>query len=518
MPWSVMSDSLGFGRSDAGVMVNTTQAMRLSTVFTCIRVISEDLSRISLDIIQEMPDDSVKIAKHHKYYQLLHDRPNPLLSSGDWRKMMLIHMCLFGNGYSYIKRDNAARPISLLPLDPARTSLVQKEGQLLYATTFTQNGEVEYIDPSDMLHFRAGILTLGMVGVSPIQECKNMVGLGIALEKFSAQFFGNGARATGIFSHPENLDPEAYDKLKKSLYQAVTGDNALRPLILEEGMTYKQLTIPPGDCEFIDQRKFTKEEIAQVFRVPLHLLQDLTRATNANLEFQGTEYVRHCLVPYAKTMEDEIKFKLIGNGPFVAEHNFADLQRGDNAALTTSLVGLRNAGVYSANQVLKGLRQNPIPAEEGGNIRIVQGAFIPLDSLLNFGAEQAANATQTETVDTEADTETGTPAAYHLPGILNSYRPMFRDAVGRSINRANDPAFMKKAFYPVVNSLYQTYLAMRFGSTELTKNDLDKIGAITDHIVNSAGTWNKEKAAEIATQITNECFDTMSSGVYKNEK
>src|ERR1035441_2764458 len=327
-----------------------------------------------------------------------------------------------------------------------------------------------------------------------------MIGLGIALEKFSCQFFGNGARTTGIFSHPENLDPEAYAKLKKSLEQAATGATALRPLILEEGMTYHQLTIPQNDAQFVETRKFSKEEICQVFRVPLHLVQDLVRATNANLEFQGTEYVRHCLIPYAKTIEDEIKFKLLGtNTPFVVEHNFLDLQRGDNASLTTSLVGLRNAGVYSANEVLKGLRQNPIPKEEGGDIRIVQGAFIPLDSLLNFSADDADNATQ---VQTDTDSGTGEPLARHLGSILNSYRPMFRDAVGRAINRSSDPAFAKKAFHPIVNSLFQTYLAMRFGPVDLTKDDLDKINTITNKIVNSTGTWTKEKAAEIDRKST----------------
>src|ERR1039458_6832026 len=136
LPWSVMTENLGFGRSDAGVEVNASTAMRLSTIYACCRIISEDLSRISLDVIQEMPDESVKVAKHHKYYSLLHDRPNPLLSSSDWRKLMLIQMCLYGNGYSYIKRDASARPISLLPLDAPRTSLVAKNGKPLYATTF----------------------------------------------------------------------------------------------------------------------------------------------------------------------------------------------------------------------------------------------------------------------------------------------------------------------------------------------------------------------------------------------
>jgi HK97 family phage portal protein len=508
LPWSVLSDNLGFGRSDAGVLVNTTQAMRYSTIYACVKIISEDLSRLSLDIFQQLPNGGVRVATEHKNYYTIHDRPNANMSSMTWRMTMLTHMCLFGNGYSYIKRDGAARVIALIPLDPARTSAVMKNGEFMYATTFTQNGDVELVDPENMLHFRTGPSTNGISGMSPIQQCKNMVGLGIAAEKFGAQFFGNGARATGVFSHPESLDPEAYENLKKSLHQAVTGETSLRPLVLEEGMEYKQISIAPNDAQFIDTRKFQKEDIAQCFRVPLHLLQDLTRATNANLEFQGTEYVRHCLIPYAVQMEQEIKYKIIGKGPYVVEHNFQDLQRGDFPSLTTALLALRNGGVYSANDVLRGLRQNPIPEEEGGDIRIVQGAFIPLDSLLYYYNEQSPfpNPDNPGTPDVETDSDKGAPAAHHKIAIFNSFRPLFRDAVGRSINRANDPAFVKKAFHPLVNSLYQTYSAMRYGSADVSKDDLDRIGKVADEIVTASNAWTKETAAETARKLTEQCF------------
>jgi HK97 family phage portal protein len=486
------------------VLVNTAQAMRYSTIFSCVKIISEDLSRLSLDIFQEMPDGSLRLAKNHKNYNMIHTRPNANMSSMTWRLQVLTSLCLFGNAYTYIKRDNAARAIALLPLDPARTSAVQINGELMYATTFTQNGDVEYVDPENMLHFRTGPSMNGLTGLSPIQQCKNMVGLGIAAEKFGAQFFGNGARATGIFSHPQQLDPEAYENLKKSLHEAVTGDTALRPLILEEGMQYKQLSIPPNDAQFIDTRKFTKEEISQCFRVPLHLLQDLQRATNANLEFQGTEYVRHCLMPYAVQIEQELQYKILGSGPFIIEHNFQDLERGDFPSQTTAYLQLRNAGVYSANEVRRGLRQNPIPTDEGGDVRMVQGAFIPLESLLHFDNEPIGP----ETVQT--DPTEGSPASFHKPSLINSYRPLFRDAVGRAVNRANDPVFIRKALHPVVNSLYQTFLAMKFGNVDLTKRDLESIGAMVETIVTDSGKWTKETAAKTATEITERCFDAFS--------
>jgi HK97 family phage portal protein len=373
LPASSMFESLGLGRSDAGVLVNEKQAVRLTTCYSCIKVISEDLSRLSLDVFQQMPDGSMRLATEHRCYSLLHDRPNPNMSSMVWRGCMLTSICTNGNAYSWIKRDRANRVIALVPLDAGKTSPVKVDGKLMYATTQTDSGEAFYIATEDMLHFMNMSLD-GIIGLSPIQMCKNAFGLGLASEKFGAQFFGNGARTTGIFSHPAHLDPDAYENLKKSLNERLTGDSALRPLLLEEGMKYDQLTVNPNDAQFLETRKFQKEEIAQLYRVPMHLLQDLSRSSLNNIEHQGLDWVRFGLAPRAVNMEQEINFKLLGRG-YMCEHNFNEMQRGDFLSQTTGLLALRDGGVYSANDVLKALRQNQIPEDQGGNIRLVQGAM-----------------------------------------------------------------------------------------------------------------------------------------------
>ena len=497
-----------FGNSDLDIQpLSPEQAMRFSTVFSCVRIISEDLGRLSLDIFQKMPDGSMRLAQNHKNYYLLHDRPNDNMSSQTFRMAMLANVCLYGNAYAWVKRDNAARVIALVPLNGKKTSAVLKDGKLLYGTTQTPSGSVAYIDPEDCLHFHGPTLD-GITGMTPLQ-CHNMVSLAAASEKFSLQFYTNGTRATGIFSHPQSLDPEAYAALKQSLYESATGSTALRPIVLEEGMTYQQLTINPNDAQQLEQKKFSKEEIAQCYRIPMHLLQDLVRSNNASLEFQGTEYVRHCLMPYATQLESEIKFKILGKGPFIAEHNFQDLTRGDLATQTTAFIALRNAGIYSANDVLRGLRQNPIPTDEGGDIRIVQGAFITLDSLLIEDEP-----IKPETPGQEApDTTEGDPAAYHKAQFTNSYRPLFRDAVGRSVHRGNDAAFVKKAFQPTVASMMQAVLAQRCGMAELTDKDLKVVAEIVNTIATDSATWKKEEASAIATRLTNEVFDTLTRGI-----
>jgi HK97 family phage portal protein len=503
LPMSALFDTMGLGRSDAGNLINDKQAMRMTTVFSCVKVISQDLSGVSFDLFQALPNDATRKAIEHRLYPLLHDRPNPNMSSMTWRGAMIAQMLLTGNAYSFIKRDKAARVIALVPLDAAKTSSMRlKDGTLKFATTQTENGQVAYLNTEDVLHFMPFSLD-GLVGLSPIGMCKNAVGIGLAAEKFGAQFFASGARSTGVLSYPGVLDPEAYSNLKKSVDEWATGENALKPIILEEGLKWEQISVPPNDAQWIELRKFQKEEVAQLFRVPMHMLQDLMRSNNSNLEHQGREYVQFCLRPIAEVMEQEINFKLLG-GSYSASHNFFDLQRGDFASLTTALISLRNSGIYSLNDVLRQLQENPVSADEGGDLRIVNGTFIPLDSLLLEDPKPAAPETH------QTDSSQSTPAALRKSAILASYRPLFRDAVGRSINRNGDGEFIKKAFQPIVNSMLQTFLAANFGSSTLMQKDLDLIGKIVGVVVNDAATWDKTKASEIATRNTQQVFELLA--------
>jgi HK97 family phage portal protein len=898
LPPSALFESLGLGRSDAGVLINEKQAVRITTVFGCWRVISQDLSRCSLDIFQTLPDESVRVAKEHKYYSLLHDRPNPNMSSMVWRSAMLVSVCSHGNGYSFIKRDGHAKAFELHVLDPGKTAPVRLGGRLMYATTQTTTGAVEYVDPWNMLHFK-GLSTDGIVGLSPIQTCKNAFGLTLAAEKFGAQFFGNGARATGVFSHPGSLEAEAYENLKKSVREIMTGENALRPLILEEGMTWHQMSIPPEDAQFLATRKFQKEEIACLYRVPMHLLQDLTRclpgdaevfteegprplreirpgdfiwsyekesgrivrsevsrlwvngfdkiltikttnrtlrcnakhkvlarvrvlapslaavggfrgedgnlyklswkndwveageleagdaiislkalpesgttdvlpsgrkatvgfmefcgllladgnvfknkgrpggvnisrastalymdhyrdvmrkefhrtefteqerstkfrsvalaveldllglsgtaltkrvpgwvyllpaelrlaflrgfldgdgtvdkhgrivyriinqemlsglrhlcaglgipvtnvqkinnrrtayirnrkvtgkhdlysftcsdpganrrigsndpryierfasgkpfgrkgrayprfggkdfdnselelsrivsvncseieqevfdlevkdthtfiselvvvrnSTNNNIEHQGLDYVRFCLAPLAVDMESEINYKLLGNG-FFSEHNFFDLERGDFASQTTGLLALRNGGVYSTNDVLRALRQNPIAAADGGDIRIIQGANIPLTALV--GMENAPKKSGGGT-----DSNLGDPSSdWKGRRILAGYLTLFRDAVGKVVNRhgPHDEQFVYRTFYSSVLSMAQVIMAMRFGNSELTRRETELVSAELSEIVRESSSWEKDNVSAIAVRVSERIYETLAKEI-----
>jgi HK97 family phage portal protein len=497
LPPSALFESMGLGRSDAGILINEKQALRLTTAFACISVISQDLGRLPLSVYQRMPDDSVREAREHKLYPILHDEPNPWMTAATFRGALIASILGWGNAYVYIERDKAARVKALKPLPSDKTSAVFLDGVLGFATTATKNGAAEYIDAENMLHL-VGLSMDGIVGLSPVQTCKNAFGLSLAAEKFGAQFFGSGARATGVLSHPGTLDAEAYENLKKSVREWATGETALRPIILEEGMKWEQITINPNDAQFLATRQFQRSEIAALYRVPLHLLQDLQRATNNNIEHQSLDYVRYCLAPLAVRIEQEINRKLL-TGSYFCEHDLNDIMRGDFASQTTGFQSLRNIGVLSTNDILRSMRKNPISAKEGGDVRTIQGAMIPLTALTD-DQWQNSQGGQEEEADAGADQGREDPPAGNLAHwqISAAYRRLFRDVVGRAITRTNDAVFVKRSVQPILASMVEALNAMRFGTAAVTDADQAKIADLVDEITTDCHSWTRENADESA--------------------
>jgi HK97 family phage portal protein len=502
LPYSALFESLGLGRSDAGVMVNEKQAMRITTAFACIMIVSADLSSLPLPVLQRMPDGSVREAPEHRLYPLIHDYPNSTMTSMVYRGAVLASALGWGNSYSLIRRDGANRVIEIVPLPSDRTSPVLINGKLMYATTATVDGQVSYIKPEDVLHI-SGLSFDGFVGMSPIQTCKNAFGLALAAEKMGAQLFGNGAKASGVLSHPNQLGTEAYDNLKKSIREIITGDNALRPLILEEGMKWEQITVNPTDAQFLETRKFQREEIAALYRVPMHLLQSLDRATNNNIEHQSLDYIRYCLRPWAVRIEQEINRKLL-SGSFFVEHDFNAFQRGDYQSQVQGMMQLRLGGVYNANDVLRQLRQNPISADEGGDVRFAPLNMVPLKQLAREAAGDGA-AAQDQEPSTDSD-QGETITDVRRGRIANAYRRLFRDAVGRVANRKSyDETFAYRAFQPVIFSAAETLLSMYFTpSKELLEEAETEANALARAVAVDAKNWTAAEASAIATRVADE--------------
>ncbi len=508
MPYSALVESLGLGRSDAGVLVNEKQAMRITTAFACITIISTDLSSLPLSIFQRMPDGSMREAIEHPMHRLLHDEPNPAMTSMVFRGALLANVLGWGNAYAYIKRDNGSRVRQLTLLPPERTSAVMIKqpdgsGKMTYATTATIDGSTEYIEPANMLHI-SGLSNDGITGLSPIGTCKNAFGLAIAAEKFGAQLFGNGSRTTGVLSYPGQLSPEAQENLKKSLREAMTGDNALRPFVLEEGMTWNQISINPNDAQFLETRKFQRSEIAALFRVALHLLQDLDRSTNNNIEHQSLDHIRYTLRPWAIRIEQEINRKLL-SGTYFCEHDFNAFQRGDFASQTAGFATLRNVGAFSTNDILRQMRMNPIPPEEGGDVRTVPLNTVSLATFVAGRNDSSVDDTAAEAADPAIEQPI---TDLRRQRIVNAYRRLFRDAVGRVVNRKqHDAAFAYRAFQPVIASMAEAAVVMYFNPDVETQNKIEQESNSLAHaIAADSAAWLKAEASAIATRITDQTY------------
>ena len=397
-----------FGSSAAGKSVTASTAIQMSTVYACVRVIAETIASLPLHVYQNQGEGSVK-ALDHPLYPILHDEPNSEMTSFVWRETMLSHLLLYGNSYCQILRSGRSRIVGLYPLLPDHMSVDRdSKGKLTYTYT-TSDGKLAYLAPEDVLHI-PGLGFDGVMGYSPIALEKNAIGLGIAAEEYGSTFFKNGARPSGILTHPNTVkDPK---RLRESWNAAYGGSaNSGKVAILEESMTFTPISIPNDAAQFLETRKFQVTEICRIFRVPPHMIGDLERATFSNIESQNISFAAHTIRPWLVRIEQAVNRALIPEnekGRFYAQFNIDGLMRGDYKSRMEGYAIARQNGWMSANDIRALENLNPISAEEGGNAFLVNGNMIPislagLGVLLGLAAQSEAEPAEEESAEKEGD-------------------------------------------------------------------------------------------------------------------
>lgn len=356
----------GGAKSASGASVTPATAMRVTAVYACIRVLAETIASLPLILYERLEPRGKQRAPAHPLYRLVHDRPNPEMTAVTFRETLMGHVAGWGNGYAEIERDNAGRPIALWPLPPDRTRAERVDGVKRYVTRV--DGRDIPLTADRVLHI-PGLGYDGLTGYSPIQQAREAIGLAIAAESFGASFFGNGSRPGGVLEHPKKLDPEAHLRLKDS-WSAQHGGltNQQRTAILEEGMTWKSIGVPPEEAQFIETRKFQVAEIARLYRVPLHLIGDLERSTNNNIEQQSIEFVVHTIRPWLVRWEQALNRALLSDAEserYFFEFLVDGLLRGDLKSRYDAYAVGRNWGWLSANEIRDFENMNPQPAEVG---------------------------------------------------------------------------------------------------------------------------------------------------------
>lgn len=377
-----------FGRTTSGKPVNERTAMQTTAVYACVRILAEAVASLPLHVYEYQDDGGKKLVHDHPLYYLLHDEPNPEMTSFVFRETLMSHLLIWGNAYAQIIRDGAGRVLGLYPLLPDKMDVQRDDrGNIYYVYSrnsdenpmFKEYGDIR-LKAEDVLHI-PGLGFDGLIGYSPIAMAKNAVGMTLACEEYGASFFANGANPGGVLEHPGVLkDPSKVRESWNSVYRGV--NNAHKIAVLEEGMKYQQISIPPEEAQFLETRKFQINEIARLYRIPPHMVGDLDKSSFSNIEQQSLEFVKYTLDPWVIRWEQSLQRSLLlpgEKGKYFIKLNVDGLLRGDYQSRMNGYAVGRQNGWFSANDIREMENMNPIPDEQGGNLYLINGAMTKLE-------------------------------------------------------------------------------------------------------------------------------------------
>lgn len=377
-----------FGRTTSGKPVNERTAMQTTAVYACVRILAEAVASLPLHVYEYQDDGGKKLVHDHPLYYLLHDEPNPEMTSFVFRETLMSHLLIWGNAYAQIIRDGAGRVLGLYPLLPDKMDVQRDDrGNIYYVYSrnsdenpmFKEYGDIR-LKAEDVLHI-PGLGFDGLIGYSPIAMAKNAVGMTLACEEYGASFFANGANPGGVLEHPGVLkDPSKVRESWNSVYRGV--NNAHKIAVLEEGMKYQQIGIPPEEAQFLETRKFQINEIARLYRIPPHMVGDLDKSNFSNIEQQSLEFVKYTLDPWVIRWEQSLQRSLLRpgeKGKYFIKLNVDGLLRGDYQSRMNGYAVGRQNGWFSANDIREMENMNPIPDEQGGNLYLINGAMTKLE-------------------------------------------------------------------------------------------------------------------------------------------
>ncbi|HJI56259.1 MAG TPA: phage portal protein [Oscillospiraceae bacterium] len=408
------------GGTTSGKAVTERSAMQMTAVYSCVRILAEAIAGLLIHLYKYKPDSGKEKAIDHPLYLLLHDEPNPEMSSFVFRETLMTHLLLWGNAYAQVIRNGRNEVVALYPLMPNKMTVDRDEhGHLYYEyqrsndEAPTMKGSTVVLKPTDVLHI-PGLGFDGLVGYSPIAMAKNAIGMAIACEEYGAKFFANGAAPGGMLEHPGTIkDPQRVRESWQSTFGGSGNSNKIA--VLEEGMKYTPIGISPEQAQFLETRKFQINEIARIFRVPPHMVGDLEKSSFSNIEQQSLEFVKYTLDPWVIRWEQSIQRILLTpeeKKSYYVKFNVEGLLRGDYQSRMNGYAIGRQNGWMSANDIRELENLDRIPAEEGGDLYLINGNMLPMknagafaNTTNNDGKEDSEN--EQEILEVEESDSTG---------------------------------------------------------------------------------------------------------------
>jgi HK97 family phage portal protein len=516
--WGWLSGGHG---SDSGEIVTPYTAMMVSTVAACVKTISESIASLPL-IIYSRNNSGRQVAYDHALYHLLADSPNDEMSAFTFWEWVTVSLCLHGNGYAQIQRDSQGVAIALWPLLASLTTPVRMlDGSIAYRTTDGQQ-QPRVLKSSDCLHFLMGSHD-GLIGLSPIQQARQAIGLARAAERYGSQLFKNSSVPAIAITSPGKVGPEIKTQMRQDWETLQSGSNQHRIAILDNGFSVQTLGLSAEDSQFLATRNYQRADIASIFRIAPHLVGSTEKVSNSNLEQENLTLVTHTLRPWLSRLESEVRRKLlptaIGMSVYIAEFNTAELTRGDTAAQSAALTAGIQGGWLSPNEARHALNLNPGP--DCLNVYHVPVNYQNAERLL----DPATVAPVPALIPTDAQRSL-------LAGYKTAYLRMFQDAVSRVVNRPADKraSALATVFTPVLESLAE--LATQSARSSMGQDDLtlthDTAKFISGHVAKMAeraGKWTTDNtdstAADELTRavksLTFETFRAASESLAKKE-
>lgn len=369
--------ALATGKSQTGFIVTEETALTYTAVLAAVKVLSETISSLPLFTYRRLGDRRRELALDHPLFPILHDLPNEEHTSMTVRETLMANVLLWGNAFAEIRRDGAGNVRELWALESRYLTVHRINGRLAYA--YQKPGQASRALAREQVFHVPGISLDGATGLSPIAAAREAIGLGLAAEAYGSRFFSNDASPGGVLEHPSQLSDGAHKHLRESIEDRHGGlAGAHKLMILEEGMKFARVGIPPDDAQFLETRKFQVAEIARIFRIPPHLLGDLERATFSNVEQQALEFVVHTIRPWLVRFEQAIKRDLVRpeeRATIFAEHKVDGLLRGDVDTRYKAYATGRQWGWLSANDIRALENMNPI---EKGDSYLIPMNMIPI--------------------------------------------------------------------------------------------------------------------------------------------
>lgn len=391
-----------FGITQDGVNVNANTAMNHTTVYTCVNVKAQGISSVPLNFYKETKNGREK-AKTHPLYNILHNQANPLMTSATWREMVVQDLELRGTHFSQIVRNNGGQIVALYPLihdnmDITLSVTDKNIPSIKYEYTISADNSYKgkrVFKNNEILRIVGLPSDNGILGVTPITQNANSIKLGMQTEIFGNKFFENGANGSGILSTDNDFKTqEQVDRIKEQFGEKYTGlSNSKKPIVLEAGLKWQPITISNNDSQFLETRQYQKSDIASIFRVSPHLINDLKNATFSNITELSLEHVKFCLMPVAVKIEAAIYSQLLTDSEkleYFAEFNFDGLMRGDFKTRTEGYKNAINGGYMTPNEVRK--KEN-LNTDEFGDKLLMQIQYSTLENIEKGTLNEKTNTT-----------------------------------------------------------------------------------------------------------------------------